>query len=204
MESLVAGVRQFQSEVLPGKRELFRQLAQGQHPEVMFITCADSRIDPCLITQSSPGDIFVARNTGNLVPAEGSGRSSEGASVEFAVKGLGVRDIVVCGHTDCGAMKAVAGQKSLSGLPAVGDWLAHAEEAWRAVESTGDTLGPVRRLRALIEQNVLAQLRNLMTHASVADAVSAGRLDLHGWVYEIESGKVLRYDPTQDSFISLT
>jgi len=205
METIIARVKQFQSEIFPSKRELFEKLAQGQSPDVMFITCADSRIDPCLITQSWPRDIFVARNAENLVPPQGSGRGSEAASVEFAVKGLGVREIVVCGHTECSAMKAVADPKQVEGLPAVRDWLSHAQEGLRALGAADDApLDPAQRLRALIEQNVLAQLRNLMTHESVADAVSAGRLSIHGWVYKIETGVVLQYDLKTEFFLSLT
>jgi carbonic anhydrase len=204
MERLMAGVKQFQTEVFPEKRALFKNLAGEQHPEVLFITCADSRIDPHLITQSEPGDIFVAHNAGNLVPPEGSVRSSEAASVEYAIKVLGVRQIVVCGHSDCGAMKAVARPESQRGLPAVGDWLAHAQDAWRAAQSAGDALDFDERLRILIEQNVLAQLQHLITYSVVTQAFSAGRLKLHGWVYDIETGKVYQHGPAQGLFVELT
>ncbi len=180
MQELKAGVHRYLTDVHPDKQPLFDSLATGQSPSVMFITCADSRIDPSLITQTEPGDLFVARNAGNIIPASDADLSAEGtvASVEYAVSALQVSHIVVCGHADCGAVKAAMNPVSASEMAQVSAWIDHADT------------GGHSDLSAAIEANVMAQLRNLMSYDFVSDAVETGTLTLAGWVYDIATGMV--------------
>ncbi|MDJ0380050.1 carbonic anhydrase [Streptomyces sp. G-G2] len=183
---LAAGVAHFQQDVFPAKAGLFARLAHTHRPQTLFIGCSDARVVPELITQREPGELFVIRTAGNLVPAYAPGSDGVGASIEYAVAVLGVQDIVVCGHSACGAMTALAEGRDLAGLPAVAHWLRHADAslARTARAATGD------RVAALVRDNVAAQLANLATHPSVARALAEGTLTLHGWVYDIPTGGV--------------
>ncbi len=203
VQQLVAGVHRFKKEVFRQQRELFERLAKGQSPETLFITCSDSRIDPNLITHTDPGDLFVLRNAGNIVPAYAGITGGEIASIEFAVVGLGVRDIVVCGHSHCGAMKGLLHPESLTELPAVADWLKHAEATRRIVRSKYSHLSGDALLDVASEENVLVQLEHLQTHPAVAVALGLGQLKLHAWIYDIASGEVFAYDDIQSQFLAL-
>jgi len=203
MQKLIQGLHHFQANVFSSQRELFERLAHGQSPDALFITCSDSRINPNLITQTEPGDLFILRNAGNIIPPYGAANGGEGATIEYAVAVLGVRDIIVCGHSHCGAMKALLELESLGELPAVRHWLTHAEATRRIAKENYEHLcgGPL--VTAAIEENVLVQLENLRTHPAVAAALSRGRLNLHGWVYKIETGEVFTYQPEQEQFVRL-
>lgn len=204
MQKLIEGIHEFQSHVFGQQRELFQRLAKGQSPETLFITCSDSRINPNLITQTDPGELFILRNAGNIIPPYGAAHGGEGATVEFAVEGLGVKEIVLCGHSHCGAIKGLLDLESLSGLPAVKNWLGHAEATRRIVaEKYADRVGAAR-LTTAIEENVLVQLENLRTHPAVAARLSSGRLRLYGWVYKIETGEIFSYDPAKGQFDLVT
>lgn len=185
-------VARFQREVFPAKAELFDRLAEVHRPSTLFIGCSDARVVPELITQSEPGELFVVRTAGNLVPAHAPGVDGVAASIEYAVAVLAVTDIVVCGHSACGAMTALAEGADLSGAASVAGWLRHADAS---VARTAGGAGP-ERLSALVRENVRAQLANLATHPSVARARAAGTLTLHGWVYDIRSGGVTEVGPT--------
>ncbi|MFF1380572.1 carbonic anhydrase [Streptomyces sp. NPDC058308] len=187
MRDLAAGVRSFQQEVFPAKAELFAGLAARHAPDTLFISCSDARVVPELITQREPGELFVVRTAGNLVPAHMPYADGTAASIEYAVAVLGVTDIVVCGHSSCGAMTALAEGHDLSGAPAVAGWLRHADAAMTGVP--GSATGAAR-VAALVRENVLAQLTRLTTHPAVAGALSRGALTLHGWVYDIATGAV--------------
>ena len=171
---------------------MFAALAQGQSPRTLFITCADSRISPTLITQTKPGDMFVLRNIGNIVPSYGEMLGGVSAVVEYAVAALGVSDIVVCGHTDCGAMKALSDPEAagLDRMPTVRSWLHNAIAAQRVAETLAAEAGPEARMRVLIEQNVLLQMTHLRTHPAVAARLAENGLHLHGWIYDIERGTI--------------
>lgn len=192
MNDLTEGVARFQREVHPAKADLFAHLAGTHRPPTLFISCSDARVVPELITQSEPGELFVIRTAGNLVPAHAPGPDGVAAGVEYAVAVLGVTDIVVCGHSACGAMTALADRQDLSAAPAVADWLRHADASVARAETmtataTGTGAGKVA---ALVRENVRAQLANLATHPSVARALAAHTLTLHGWVYDIPTGAV--------------
>jgi carbonic anhydrase len=203
MQKLIQGLHQFQAQVFSSQRELFERLAHGQQPEALFITCSDSRINPNLLTQTGPGELFILRNAGNIIPPYGAANGGEGATVEFAVAALGVKDIIVCGHSHCGAVKGLLHPDGLVELPAVAAWLSHAEATRRIVKENYSHLCGQACLSAAIEENVLVQLENLRTHPCVASRLARGELKLHGWVYNFERGEVYAYDPEQGQFLPL-
>jgi carbonic anhydrase len=201
LDRLLDGVRKFQNEVYPKNRKTYEKAARTpQQPHTLVITCADSRIDPESITQSGPGDIFVSRNVGNLVPSYGDVIGGVSAVIEYAVISLGVSQIVVCGHTDCGAMKALLHPESLEKVPIVRKWLHHAEAALSVTEAIHGELDNHDLLERLIEHNVVLQLNHLRTHPSVAGRLAMGTLAVYGWVYEIGTGHVRIYDEPKRRF----
>jgi carbonic anhydrase len=204
MQKLVEGIHKFQQDLLGKRQELFDRLAEGQHPLALFITCSDSRIDPNLLTQTDPGELFILRTAGNIVPAYGAVSGGEAATIEYAVSVLKVDDIIVCGHSLCGAMSALLDPQQVVGLPAVEALLRHAEATRRIIaENYRHITEPRARWMATIEENVLVQLENLRTHPCVAAALSRGDLRLHGWVYKLESGEVFAYQSSQQQYMPI-
>jgi carbonic anhydrase len=201
MQKLIAGLAMFQARHFHAQRPLFERLARGQSPEALFITCADSRIDPCLLTQTNPGELFILRNAGNLVPPYGSDEGAAAATIEYAVQALGVHDIIVCGHSHCGAMAALMEPSKLADLPAMSRWLGHADHS---LAERLAHLGPEERIKAATEANVVAQLENLRSHPSVLKRLQRGDLRLHGWVYQLERGEVSSYRADEDRFRRLS
>ena len=193
---LLRGVQDFNLRVFPEKQDLFTDLATGQSPHTLFITCADSRVSPEMITQQQPGAMFVLRNIGNIVPAYGEMLGGVSAAVEYAVLALGVRHIVVCGHSDCGAMKALLDPEAhgLDGMPTVASWLRNAETARAVTAAIHPEAHGAEAVAALAEQNVLLQLDHLRTHPSVAARIAEGRLLLQGWLYDIATGRIGVFD----------
>jgi len=205
MQKLVEGIHHFQREVFATHQELFARLQERQAPETLFITCSDSRINPNLITQTLPGELFILRNAGNLIPPYEAHLGGDAATIEFAVAALNVKDIIVCGHSGCGAMHALLHPERLEALPACAAWLRHAEKTKAIIEeSYAHLTEEAPRLTATVEENVLVQLEHLRTHPAVSAAMEAGRLRLHGWVYKIETGEVYAYDAATGQFRSLT
>jgi len=200
MEKLISGIARFQSSSFEQRKKLFADLASGQSPEVLFITCSDSRIDPNMLTHTEPGDLFIIRNAGNIVPPHMRTAGGVTASIEFAVAALGVEHIVVCGHSDCGAMKGALNPAALKDLPHVHDWLDHARGAVECVRAKYGTTGP-QQLGNVTEENVKLQLQHLRTHPAVLAKLATGDLELHGWVYDIAQGTIDAYDEASDSFI---
>ena len=168
MQKLIQGIHEFQQQDFRPLQGLFEQLARGQSPETLFITCSDSRIDPNLLTRSDPGDLFILRNAGNIVPPHGAANGGEAATIEFAVAGLGVKDIIICGHSHCGAMKGLLEPQGLASLPAMANWLNHAETTRRIIEDNYKHLEEPPRVTAAVEENVLVQLEHLRTLPAVA------------------------------------
>lgn len=204
MQKLVEGIHRFQKEIFSSQKRLFEKLVDGQHPQALFITCSDSRINPNLLTQTEPGELFILRNAGNIVPPYGAVNGGEAATIEYAVCVLNVRDIIVCGHSHCGAMAGLLAPEQLDKLTAVKNWLAHAEATRRIIlENYEHIQDPQARLTATVEENVLVQLENLRTHPCVAAALARGQLTLHAWVYKFEAGQVFTYDPVTAQFASL-
>ena len=203
MQKLMQGIHRFQKDYFRSREGLFQQLAQRQQPETLFITCSDSRIDPNLLTQSEPGELFILRNAGNIVPPHGAVHGGEAATVEYAVAAVGVKDIIVCGHSHCGAMNGLLYPEKVTEMPAVADWLEHAEATRRIIRENYGHLDGERLLTATIEENVLVQLEHLRTLPAVAARLSRRDLHLHGWVYKIETGEVFAYDPESEQFVQL-
>jgi carbonic anhydrase len=198
---LLKGVEDFSHKVFPETRQLFRELAEGQTPHTLFITCADSRVVPEMITQTQPGELFVCRNIGNIVPGYGEMLGGVSAVVEYAVMVLGVQHVVVCGHTDCGAMKGLLNPESTKDLPTVDAWLRNAQAAKSAVFAR--KLEGAEAMQAVIEENVRLQLTHLRSHPAVAAALANNALNLQGWVYGIGDGKVTILDADTNRFIPL-
>ncbi len=202
MEKLLHGLHKFQSEIHPARKRFFEELAKGQSPDAIFITCSDSRVDPQLITQTQPGQLFTIRNAGNIVPEAGLG-SGEEASIEYGVDVLKIRDIVVCGHSHCGAMKGLLNPETLTELPTVASWLKHAEETKRILDANYREQDFECILNVTVQENVLVQLEHVRALPSVQEALKRGEVELHAWTYEIETGIIYSYDPESEEFTPL-
>jgi carbonic anhydrase len=202
MNRIIQGIQQFQRDVFPANRELFARLASGQKPEALFIACSDSRVSLEWITQSGPGELFVCRNAGNMAP-----RSSRGddvsATIEYAVSALGVRDIVVCGHSDCGAMKGLLNPASLKDMPQVRTWLRHAAPARLALGRAEISNPSAETLASLTKLNVRLQLDRLSGHPKVQAQLRAGALELHGWYYRIDTGEVEAWQASEERWVAV-
>ena len=194
VDKFLQGISRFQKHVYPRHLDLFEKLAVGQRPEALFITCADSRIDPCMLTQTIPGDLFICRVIGNIVPPYPDAVGGVSATIEYAAGVLRVPTIIVCGHTDCGVMRGALNPDALTGYPNVAAWLRYAKVERRDAQPTAQAL------LELAERNVVAQLDNLRTHPAVAARLREGDLALHGWVYHIGEGIVTAYDEVRRSF----
>jgi carbonic anhydrase len=194
VEKFLGGVSRFQQEVYPKHQDLFEKLALGQRPDALFITCADSRIDPCLLTQTKPGELFICRVIGNIVPPYPDAIGGVSATIEYAVGVLRVPEVIVCGHTDCGVMRGALNPDALKAYPNVTAWLRYAKVDHREADPTPEFL------LGLTEANVVAQLASLRSHPAVAARLEQGDLALHGWVYHIGPGTVTAYDEQSGKF----
>ncbi len=199
MKHIVEGVLKFKQTEFPKRKALFDSLATSQSPEVLFITCADSRIDPNLITQSHPGDLFICRNAGNVVPPHSNATGGMTASIEYAIGVLGVRHVVVCGHSNCGAMKGALDTSGLDKFPHVAEWLGHCRGAVEVLRERHNHAGP-EHLDEMIAENVLLQIQHLKTHPMVAAKLANQKLQIHGWIYGIDSGDIDCYNEQSQSF----
>jgi len=203
MERLIEGHKKFLAEIFPGRRNQFHLLAESQAPECLFITCSDSRIVPDMILGTEPGDLFISRNAGNVVPVSGNDVDGCTATIEYAVEVLKVKHAIMCGHSDCGALKAAVDRQGLEKLPKASRWLQHVEAAFSHRQPVNPADGEGAELASLIRGNVVAQLLNLRAQPSVARAVVEGRLMAHGWYYDILSGRIERYDEEARRFLPL-
>ena len=208
MQKLIEGVHKFRTDEFGNYRKLFRKLSQdGQDPHTLFITCSDSRVLAELITQSKPGDLFVVKNVGNIVPPAGvtGSTNSTAAAIEFAVESLRVSDIVVCGHTQCGAMEALLrGLSSDASMPHLQDWLAIATPVRQVLQTQYSHLkSHAEQVTAAGEENVLFALDNLYTYPCVEKRLRDGSLRLHGWFFKIASAELFAFDPESRQFLPL-
>ena len=203
MQRLLEGHRKFHDEIFPNRRSQFHLLAESQSPEWLFITCADSRVVPDLILGTGPGDLFITRNAGNVVPVTGNDVDGCTATIEYAVEVLKVKYAILCGHSDCGAMKAALDRTGLDKLPKADRWLHHVEAAFSHRQPVNPADGPGAELASLIRGNVVAQLLNLRAQPSVARAVAESRLEVFGWYYDILTGNIEQYDEQQKRFVPL-
>jgi len=201
---LKAGVTRFQQQVFPKRRLLFEKLAKAQKPKALFLTCADSRVVPSLITHTGPGELFVERNPGNLVPVYREEAVGVSASIEYAVSVLRVEHVIICGHSDCGVVKGILHPDKVAQLPAVARWMEFGLPARNALLEEYPHLPEAEQLPILTEFNVLSQIDNLYTHPSVLQALREGRLTVHGWVYHIESGEVREFNAESRCFETIS
>lgn len=207
MRRLLHGVRIFQDRIFPERRSHFEELAKGQAPSTLFITCSDSRIVPELVTQTAPGELFVLRNAGNLVPPWSAEHTGEAATIEYAVRVLKVSEIVVCGHSHCGAMNGLLNPASIEDLPAVKQWLCHARRTLEEVTNLplyGDgSDASDDLLTTAVKCNVMVQIAHLRTYPAVAEAEERGDLEVHGWFYRFETGETFELNGASRQFVSL-
>ncbi len=203
MKKLIEGVLRFQKEIYPKQKALYLELAEQQTPRWLVITCSDSRVVPNLMAQAGPGELFTCRNAGNIVPAHGEHSGGVSATIEYAVQVLKVRHIIVCGHSDCGAMRAVLHPESVAHLPAVSRWIGYAARARAVVLEGGEHASEEALTDALTDENVLTQLDNLKTMPCVAAKLHSGALHIHGWVYDIRTGQVRVWDEAAHTWRSI-
>ncbi len=204
MDRLIEGHKHFHAELFPKKKNTFHLLSESQSPEFLFITCADSRIVPDLILGTGPGELFISRSIGNIVPpAVAADADGIRATIEYAVEALKVKHVIVCGHSDCGALKAAVNRKALEPLPKSRHWLQYVEPAFNHRQPVNPVDGDGAELAALIRGNVVAQLENLKGQSAVAAAMQQGRLAVHGWYYDILTGRIERYDERIRRFVPL-
>jgi carbonic anhydrase len=205
MKKLIRGIVDFRKNVRPGYKEMFARLALGQRPDALLIACSDSRVVPNLFASSDPGDLFVIRNVGNLIPPHndsgGPARdNSEGAAIEFALQALPISDIIVCGHSECGAMDALARGRERIESPNLKGWLRHGEASLRRLDSGSVVGARLPRHNRLSQLNVLQQLEHLETYPAVRERARAGRLRLHGWWFDIREADVYEYGSEEGAF----
>ena len=203
MRKVLEGLSLFQRHVYPRHKELFERLAKNQKPQAVFIACSDSRVSPNLIVQAEPGDLFIIRNAGNIVPPAGASYGGTTASLEYAIVALGIRDVILCGHSDCGAMTGVLHPERLEGMPAVRQWVSHAAPARQSALDAYPGASDEEVLDRVVDLNVIAQVGNLLTFPFVRALVEKGELELHGWVYDIATGGVKGLDATGRRFVPL-
>ncbi len=204
MQNLVKGVHHFQNQLFEQHRELFEQLSDGQAPSTLFITCSDSRIVPNLFTQTGPGELFTLRNAGNIVPPYGASNGGESPTIEYAISVLGIQHVVVCGHSGCGAIKALLNPESVAHMPAIVNWLNQAEATRRIVNENYPELTGADRIDIAIKENVLVQIENLETHPAIRAGLGRGKMKLHAWVYSLETAEVLAFSDEAQAFLPLS
>jgi carbonic anhydrase len=201
VEQIREGVRRFRTVVFRERREVYENLAEKQKPYALFLTCGDSRIEPSLLTGTEPGQIFVERTPGNIVPIYADSVSvGVSASIEYAIAVLGVADVIVCGHSACGAMKGLLHPDVLEKLPATARWLKYAQPAVQLLEQECRGVDESDRLKRLAQLNVLEQMAHLHTHPTVEERFKRGSLGIHGWYYEIHTGTVEAFNPSTREF----
>lgn len=203
MKKLILGLDQFRQTYVSSHQELLEQLAQGQKPRVLFITCSDSRVAPNLITNTEVGELFVIRNAGNIIPPYGAANGGEAGTIEYAINALGIEQVVVCGHSRCGAMKGLLKLNKLQeDMPLVYDWLKHAEATRRIVMENYSHYNDEDLMDMLVAENVLVQIDNLKTYPIVKARMHQGKLKIYAWVYNIGTGDVLAYDARTHTYMT--
>jgi carbonic anhydrase len=205
MEKLEAGIHAFRANYFASHRRLFEKLAEeGQRPETLFITCCDSRVVPTLITTTAPGELFIVRNVGNIVPSVERGMlGGVSAAIEYAVEVLQVGHVIVCGHTNCGAIDAILDPARTKHLRFVSRWLGESSSIPRLIEERYGHLEGEARKTAAVQENVLVQLENLRSFDFVRRRLDAETLEMSGWVFKIATGEVFDFDPVVGQFVQL-
>jgi carbonic anhydrase len=203
MQKLVKGIHSFRNGYFATHRQMFEQLATaGQQPETLFITCSDSRVVPNLITNAAPGELFIIRNVGNVVPRRDL-PGGTAAAIQYAIEVLKVENIIICGHTQCGAMQAILNPERMENLEYVKRWLAQTDRVRKVIEERYSHLGAEARVTAAVQENVLTQLENLREYSFIAERLEAGTLRISGWVFDLAKGEIFDYDPANGEFLPL-
>lgn len=202
MKKIVMGYKNFHSNFYNKRQSFFSKLSTGQSPEVLFITCSDSRVDPNLLTSSEPGDLFVIRNAGNIIPPHKNTSCGFAASVEFAVNAIGIKHVIICGHSDCGAMKGALDEAKVKNLPDVQKWLNYTNLGVGYSKAKSSSISS-NDITEFTQRNVLIQIQNLMTHPCVIEKLHIGSIDIHGWVYDIGTGHVKVFDKATNLFVPI-
>jgi carbonic anhydrase len=204
VQKLEEGIHNFQANYFVSNKKLFERLSDGQRPDTLFITCCDSRVVPHLITDAAPGELFIVRNVGNIVPSVDRGVvGGVSAAIEYAVEVLEVSSIIVCGHTNCGAIDAILHPERVAHLRFVSRWVAESSRIPELIFNRYGQLDPEARMIAAVEENVLIQLENLRTFDFIVRRLDAGTLTMNGWVFKISTGDVFDYDPVAGQFFAL-
>lgn len=203
IHKLISGALAYRGEFQASRGES-GAAAGPQRPFALFIACSDSRVVPEVLTKVEPGNIFVIRNAGNIIPSYGPTSGGVSASIEYGIGVLGIEHLIVCGHTDCGAMKAILQADNLGKMPAVEAWIRHSAAARHIVDAVLCDADDPTRLNALVHENVTCQLRNLQTHPIVAARIATGKLTIYGWVYDVASGGIDTFDVDRGAFVPLT
>jgi carbonic anhydrase len=204
VQKLEEGIHHFQANYFASNRKMFEELSEGQRPETLFITCCDSRVVPNLITASAPGELFIVRNIGNIVPSVLRGMvGGVSAAIEYAVEVLQVGNVIVCGHTNCGAIDAILNPERVTHLPYVSRWLKESSQIPALIQERYGKLDGVARMTAAVQENVLVQLENLRTFPFVNRRLESGQLKMSGWVFKIATGEVFGYDPATEQFLRI-
>ncbi len=200
MEKLIKGLHKFQTEVFPIQKNFFQDLTKGQSPEILFVSCSDSRINPNLVTSADPGDLFIVRNAGNIIPPNGSG-GGEAATLEFAISQLKVKDIIVCGHSHCGAIEATFYLDKLVDQPNLKTWINnYMVPTLDFVHHNYQDLDAPSLMDILLQEHVLQQLENLKTYDVVTQAIKNQKLTLHAWIYQFENGDIFSFNQQDGQF----
>jgi carbonic anhydrase len=205
VQKLEAGIHHFQANYFATNRKLFERLAEkGQRPETLFITCCDSRVVPNLITTAAPGELFIVRNVGNIVPSVERGvMGGVSAAIEYAVEVLEIGNVIVCGHTNCGAIDAILHPERVDHLKYISKWMRESSRIPQLIEERYGYLDGEARMMAAVQENVLVQLENLRSFDFVTRRLDAGVLKMNGWVFKIATGEVFDYDPVSEQFLRL-
>lgn len=200
MKKLIRGLHKFQTEVFPIQKDFFEKLVQGQEPEILFITCSDSRINPTLVTSTDPGDLFIVRNAGNIIPPYVVA-SGEAATIEFAINQLKVEHLIICGHSHCGALDAAINLDSFKDQPQLYAWInENISPTLDLVNKSYQDLDAVSLGNILLQEHVLQQIENVKTHPAVNNAINCGLLTLHAWIYRFEEGNIYSYNRHDGQF----
>jgi carbonic anhydrase len=203
VKKLINGIVDFRKNVRPTVKDTFALLALGQRPDTLFIACSDSRVVPNLFASTEPGDLFVIRNVGNLIPPHGeadAGPGSEAAAIEFALATLPITEVIVCGHSECGAIGALSQGQAREEAPAFSCWLRHGEGSLRQLQGGASLGNHLERHNQLSQLNVLEQLEHLKTYPVVRERLARGELRLHGWYFDIKEANVYEYEPSEARF----
>jgi carbonic anhydrase len=203
MRRLLKGIHRFQTKVFNSQKDLFQRLAEGQNPEALFITCSDSRLLPNMMTNSKPGQLLILRNAANIIPTYDQLQGGEAATIEFALRVLHIKDIIICGHSRCGGINALAHPERTEALPALRKWLSLAEQTRQIILKNYADLDEEAFISTLTQENVLVQIENIKTHPAVADSLAKGELRLHAWVYKVETGEVFAFNAQHEQFLPI-